>query len=531
MAKARANTESNTGSNTGASDAQAVFEIEEGRSAGQLLDRIAAAFPGARRGPAPLRRTWCDTFDRRLVRAGATLGLLGDGGLIWRETAGARPSWVPCERAPRFARELPRGLLREEIARRTDGRRLLAAVTVEGRTRGYDVHDDDEKTVARVTIDERAVADGRRRRELPAVLRVEPVRGYERESARLVEFVRLVLDLPPLDVPEPVEALSALGEVPDADPTKPRVALERSMTAGRATRAVLRGLLDVVEAHVPGVVDDLDTEFLHDLRVAVRQTRSVLGQVRDVLPPDDVEHFAVELRWVGTVTGPVRDLDVFLEEWPELVAPLDEAAREDLAPVVEHIARERRKAHAALVRALGSRRFATLLEEWRAVLEDDEGPGAPRADRPVLEVVSPTIRRAYKRVVRKGRGVDADTPAADVHAVRIAAKKLRYLLANFRALYDPGEIDRCVAALKQLQGTLGRFNDACVFEERLLGLADALGRRRSGAPRTLVAVGRLVARLAGQRDDQRERFASRFERFASDEVRRRFKRLFGSGAR
>ena len=43
------------------------------------------------------------------------------------------------------------------------------------------------------------------------------------------------------------------------------------------TRSVqaLAALLDALEANVPGTIRDIDTEFLHDLRIAVRRTRSV----------------------------------------------------------------------------------------------------------------------------------------------------------------------------------------------------------------------------------------------------------------
>ena len=48
---------------------------------------------------------------------------------------------------------------------------------------------------------------------------------------------------------------------------------------------VLTALLDTLEANVPGTMRDIDTEFLHDLRIAVRRTRSALKLAGDVLPP------------------------------------------------------------------------------------------------------------------------------------------------------------------------------------------------------------------------------------------------------
>ena len=50
----------------------------------------------------------------------------------------------------------------------------------------------------------------------------------------------------------------------------------------RSTRA----LLDIMVANEPGMRADLDTEFLHDYRVSLRRTRSLLGQIKNVFPAD-----------------------------------------------------------------------------------------------------------------------------------------------------------------------------------------------------------------------------------------------------
>jgi hypothetical protein len=42
--------------------------------------------------------------------------------------------------------------------------------------------------------------------------------------------------------------------------------------------------------------------------VTVRRTRSLLGQIKHVFPPDVVEHFSTEFAWIGRLTGPPRDL-------------------------------------------------------------------------------------------------------------------------------------------------------------------------------------------------------------------------------
>ena len=55
------------------------------------------------------------------------------------------------------------------------------------------------------------------------------------------------------------------------------------MPAGAAAAAILLRLLDTIDANVAGVLADTDTEFLHDLRVSVRRTRSALKLFGDAI--------------------------------------------------------------------------------------------------------------------------------------------------------------------------------------------------------------------------------------------------------
>ena len=43
---------------------------------------------------------------------------------------------------------------------------------------------------------------------------------------------------------------------------------------------MLKRLDEIAEANLPGTLEDLDTEFLHDLRVSIRRARSVLRELK-----------------------------------------------------------------------------------------------------------------------------------------------------------------------------------------------------------------------------------------------------------
>ncbi len=81
------------------------------------------------------------------------------------------------------------------------------------------------------------------------------------------------------------EALSALRRHPADYTNSVDAEITAQMPAPVAVATLLLRLLDTLEQNVDGVIRDIDTEFLHDLRVSVRRTRSAIKLLGDVLPP------------------------------------------------------------------------------------------------------------------------------------------------------------------------------------------------------------------------------------------------------
>ena len=71
----------------------------------------------------------------------------------------------------------------------------------------------------------------------------------------------------------------------------------------------------MIDANLDGTIADIDTEFLHDFRVAVRRSRAVQRELRGVFPPEELARFRTEFRWLQQVTGDARDLDVYVLEF------------------------------------------------------------------------------------------------------------------------------------------------------------------------------------------------------------------------
>ena len=121
-------------------------------------------------------------------------------------------------------------------------------------------------------------------------------------------------------------------EAPGGYTGKVGAGIRGRQSAPVAVSVVLLDLLDTLEANVDGVLRDIDTEFLHDLRVSVRRTRSALKLLGSVTP-DATGHFRDEFKWLGDVTTPVRDLDVHLLELGRPPATSSRCADISPAPV------------------------------------------------------------------------------------------------------------------------------------------------------------------------------------------------------
>jgi CHAD domain-containing protein len=111
-----------------------------------------------------------------------------------------------------------------------------------------------------------------------------------------------------------------------------------------------------------------------------------------------------------------------------------------------------------------------------------------------------------------------------LHDLRKRAKELRYLLECFQTLYPETERGAFIRELKALQDNLGEFQDCQVQAATLRDMADDLIAK--GAPAaTLMAMGGLAAEQEAREAEARAEFSRRFQRFASQENRKRMAAL------
>lgn len=282
---------------------------------------------------------------------------------------------------------------------------------------------------------------------------------------------------------------------------EPPFAIAPGMPADAAVATALLGFADAITANVEGTIDDVDPEFLHELRVAVRRTRSLLKVAGDVLPGELASRYAPRFKELGDLTTPTRDLDVYLLEFDALAASVTVGEPADLAPFAAHLRRHREAERKVLVRGLRAQRFVRAIDSWRAALTGVAETGAPGAT--VDELAAERVRRLVKRVRRQAAAITPGSPAEAVHDLRKRCKELRYALEVFQPLCDPVAHKALVKDLKGLQDVLGAFQDGEVQSDTLRAHAgEMLAEGRPPAP-ALLAMGELLAGFVHRQHEAR----------------------------
>jgi CHAD domain-containing protein len=489
------------------------------------LTALATVYTVAMGRPVTTHRTWLDSADFRLYRSGMALMVTAgpdgdDHSLELSSTDGATITAGPDTLGwPRLLACLPYQL-RPRLEPVLGVRALLPVVQVSGTSVTGRLLDAEGKTVLRF-VHERPAAIAGSPGRLSGGLWLIPLRGYAAVGARAGRIAHSAGLIPDDRVGYPA-ALLAAGLDPDA--TRP--VMEPGLPARVAVARMLVSFLDEMEAAWDGTVTDIDIEFLHDFRVAVRRSRSAVKLLGDVLPSALVAWVTPQLKWLGDLTTPSRDLDVLLQELPSLSGCLSSGRPEDVEPLVLELIRLRADEQCSLVRGLRSARFERLRARWRASLEElATWDGRPCAGPTAATIGVERLAAADRRVLRRGSRITDASPAEDLHDLRKRAKELRYLLETFTPLLGPGDARGAVKELKALQDVLGTFQDSEAQRGAIYALATDLMAREGGSARTILAMGEIVARLQVDQDSSRAQFTAMFERFARRRVQHRMSRL------
>jgi len=386
--------------------------------------------------------------------------------------------------------------------------------------RRCDVRNSDGKIVCR--LEWSSVSAKRRDEDLLHSCRVLPLYGYEAEAARVVEHLIRHGASPSGDGPVEI-LLRHAGHVPRKYTLRPVFGLEMDTPAREAVGRIVRAILEIAECNVPGIVSDLDTEFLHDYRICLRKVRSVLNLVKDVYPAEEVRRLRGILGDLARQTNRLRDLDVYLMSRDEYLEMLPPVLRPALDTMFRDLSLERdrevRQATSKMHVASTRRLFREVLDYFST--ETTHEP-SPAADLPVGSLAFRSIYKRYRKIRGIASGIGDETTDEGVHRLRIECKKLRYLMEFFSELIPTEEVGGMLKQLRRLQNRLGEFNDARVQQRSLMNYWE---QKRSGT-KVALGVGGLIAVLYRNQQQTRGLIYKSLEGFCGGSTAASFKHAF-----
>jgi CHAD domain-containing protein len=102
-----------------------------------------------------------------------------------------------------------------------------------------------------------------------------------------------------------------------------------------------------------------------------------------------------------------------------------------------------------------------------------------------------------------------------LHELRLACKKLRYVLECFGSLFPGKKTSVLIKQLRTLQDNLGRAHDLCVQQEALRHFATTLSGPDQQTHQTLQALDSLMHRLEEEKQAVVQAFPALFAAFAA----------------
>ncbi|RKZ35809.1 MAG: hypothetical protein DRQ37_05595, partial [Gammaproteobacteria bacterium] len=323
-----------------------------------------------------VERTYLDTFDWRVHASGHVLEVASSGDameLVWRDLGGTANAKRTVDSIPCFVWDLPPGRLRQQLERVVEMRALLPIVRTASTARSFAILDKEEKTLLRLELRRERLAAPPKGAVSRTWTRLHfmPVRGYDGTLKRALSALDQMSGPEPLTA-DPSRVYLLTADVSPGDYTgKPSYRISPSERTDVAAKRILDSLLEIMQANEAGIRDDIDSEFLHDFRVAVRRTRSMLTQVKRIFPQPRTQRFRREFAWLGQRSGAARDMDVYLLAYDDYRDRLPVALREHLAPMKAFLSRHKAEEYARLIRVLDSRRYRRLVADWRRFLQTD----------------------------------------------------------------------------------------------------------------------------------------------------------------
>jgi len=491
-----------------------------------------------------LKRFYLDSFDWRMYQRNYICGWEEPAGknkkncegvfFIHDKSTGGSVCELTLNGIPKFSKDVSPQIYSQLLDDALGIRALMTVAELTVRRKRLLILNHEHKTLAILQAESYAIQQQTNEKKLADRLTVTSIRGYQKVFRRIIDLVTDRMKLPRAKDELLDHLLEITGQKPDQNRAAIPRKLEYSLNAREAVQIVLYHLFKVMRVNEPGLRKAIDTEFLHDYRVAVRRIRSILGQIKHVFPGNQLAYFKREFSWLGAITTPTRDLDAYLLKFDGYMQELPQELRRDLEMFRIFLERHWKIEHERLCCALDSKRYQKMMSEWQKVVVKGDiasnavPPQKPlrretyNATSPASDVARRRIWRLYRRILKSGEAITPQSHDEALHELRKTCKKFRYLIEFFQDYYTGQSVKKLLKTLKQLQDNLGDFQDLCVQIQQIKGFAEQMQQEGLADTKTIMAMGVLVEKLNDRKMVVRTEFTQRFKEFVQPDNKSAF---------
>ena len=183
-----------------------------------------------------------------------------------------------------------------------------------------------------------------------------------------------------------------------------------------------------------------DPDAIHDMRVASRRLQQILDLIFPTPLPREARRLRRKIRRCRRALGDVRNCDVLLELVERRLARRRSSHREAWTAVQQHLQERRTESFARATRKLSRLNLAVFYMRTKSILDRlgakaDQGQIAQPLAHPGGAVLEPFPKRLAQALVgvwsefeKQVATSHSEPSATSIHAARIGAKRLRYLL-------------------------------------------------------------------------------------------------------
>lgn len=245
----------------------------------------------------------------------------------------------------------------------------------------------------------------------------------------------------------------------------PRIIVKKD-TAIHGMQILMRNEIFDFRLNFKEFIQNKDPEMLHQLRVSLRRLRCAMGFLKKIFPSHELDELMQIAKNIGSVLGPVRELDVLrefitskvlsepnnLDTFKSLLNYLDLLREEEFLKTLPKLNNVIEGTFCNNIKYLS-------LNDYQNIFLDNKNPS-------ILEFSKNILEKLHKKSLSTKRDLNVLTDK-EKHELRILLKKLRYATEFFRNFFGHKKAKKFITIICKLQDLLGSKNDS-LATKRLL---------------------------------------------------------------